>query len=471
MSKTTIDLPRATISSMAGLLQRRQVSPVELVEATLERIDSLQPHLLSFTTVTAEYALTKAKQTEREIGQGRYRGSLHGIPYTLKDVIATKGIRTTFGDPKGTDYKPNESATVHTLLEEAGAILVGKVVSEIGRGQAGPVECRNPWDSTMSPGTSSSGSASAVAASMGLLSIGTDTGGSVRHPANNCGLVGLKPTFGRISRSGVWAASWSSDQAGPLTKTVEDNAIALEVLGTYDPEDLISINEPPHDYRSRLKNGIEGVRIGVPTDDWVWKDWLTEEEEDVVRRAIAVLEDLGAYISELRLPRAAEARSTSMSTAAEAPVYIFDHFTEEQMNAWPEHHEAIQRGHDQSFADYLHAVQKRAYIKQEAEAALKEVDVIAMPTGSTFGDRWDATATVIRGREVSARSRAVYRNALASICGHPALSVPCGFGMGGTLPVGLMLHGRPLEEGLLYRAAYAYEQATEWHTRYPPVNY
>jgi Asp-tRNA(Asn)/Glu-tRNA(Gln) amidotransferase A subunit family amidase len=467
MSKVDIDLTSATITEMSHLLLQRDFSPVELVAATLERIDALQPRLLCFTTVTPEYAMQRAREAERDITRGQYRGPLHGIPYTLKDVIATKGIRTTFGNPKGVDYRPQESATLHTLLEAAGGVLVGKVVSEIGRESTGPVGCRNPWDLTRSPGTSSSGSGAAVAAALGLASIGTDTGGSVRHPASNSGLVGMKATFGRISRCGVWAACWSTDQAGPLTRTVEDNAMLLGILGVYDPKDPVSINQPPYDYRAGLRDGIKGVRVGVPVDDWVWRDWLSEEEEIVVRKAISVLEVLGASVTEVRLPRAAEARAILAALAPETPVYTDDHFTKAQIDAWPEHHGTITRGREQSFADYLHAQQTVAYLRQEIVAVLQEVDVVAMPTGSTFGDTWDAETAVIRGREVPARSRAVYRNGLASLVGHPAVSVPCGFGMGNTLPIGLMLHGRPLEEALLYRVAYAYEQATEWHGRHP----
>jgi Asp-tRNA(Asn)/Glu-tRNA(Gln) amidotransferase A subunit family amidase len=464
-----IDLNTATIMGLSEDLRTGALSPVELVTATLERIDALQPTLRCFTTVTPDLALRRARETERDIARGRYRGPLHGIPYTLKDVVATQGIRTTFGDPKGTDYAPKANATLYTLLDAAGGILVGKVVSEIGRDSLGPVGCRNPWNPQWSPGTSSSGSGAAVAASLGLASIGTDTGGSVRHPASNSGVVGMKATFGRISRFGVWASSWSTDQAGPLTKTVEDNALLLEVLGAYDPLDPVSIHEARYAYRANLSAGIKGLRIGVPVDDWVWTEWLSEEEEQIVREALQVLETLGASLIEVDLPRAAEARAILSELVSEKPVYLDDHFTPEQIETWPEHHDARDRGRAQPFADYLHAQQQRALICQEAVAVLKQVDVIAMPTGSTFGDDWNAETVVIRGRKRTARSRAVYRNGLASLTGHPALSVPCGFGLNDTFPIGLMLQGQPLEEALLYQVAYAYEQATEWHKRHPPL--
>lgn len=464
------DIVAATIAGMSEAIRTGKVSPVELTAATLARIEALQPQLQCFTTLTPEYAMERARVAEREIAKGRYRGPLHGIPYSLKDVIATQGIRTTFGDPRGTDYKPPESATVHTLLEEAGGVLLGKVVSEIGRSSTGPVGCRNAWDTRMSPGTSSSGSASAVAASLGFASVGTDTGGSVRHPASNSGLVGMKATFGRVSRFGVWASSWTSDQAGPLTRTVEDNALMLEILGTHDPKDPVSLNHSRESYRAGLRDGIKGIRIGVPTDDWIWKDWLSEEEETVVRRAIGVMESLGAAICEIRLPRNADGRAILQTlTASEASVYLEDHYTTEQIAAWPEWHPRTNQGKSQSFADYLHAQHARASICQEVTAVLRAVDVIAMPTGSTFGDLWDAESVVIRGRVASARSRAVYRNAMASLTGHPAVSVPCGFGLGDTFPIGLMLHGRPLAEALLYRVAYAYEQATQWYKQRPTL--
>lgn len=470
MIANEFDILSASIAQTGERLRRREFSPVELTTAVLARIEALQPRLECFTTLVAEHALQRAREAETEIVHGRYRGPLHGIPYTLKDVVATAGIRTTFGDPKGVDYRPRDSATVHALLDEAGGILLGKVVSEIGRHPTGPVGCRNPWDTRRSPGTSSSGSASAVAASLCYASIGTDTGGSVRHPASNCALVGMKATFGRISRFGVWASSWTSDQAGPLTRTVEDNALLLEILGGYDAKDPVSLNVPKEAYRAGLRDGIRGVRIGVPVDDWIWKEWLGEEEEAAVRKALDVLASLGASLIDVALPRTAQGRAIlHVLAASEAQVYLEDNYTAAQLDAWPEWHPRLTQGRSQSMADYLHAQQARAGICQEVAAVLRQADVIAMPTGSTFGDDWDAETVVIRGRVAPARSRAVYRNAMASLTGNPEISVPCGFGLNDTFPIGLMLHGRPLQEALLYRVAHAYEEATEWHLRHPPL--
>ncbi len=460
------DLLDATITQVSQLIRKRELSPVELTEACIRRSERLDPTLKAFTTLASEYALGKARQAETEIAAGRYRGPLHGIPYTLKDVIATRDVRTTFGNPREIDFRPDKSAAVHNLLESAGAVLLGKVYSHIGRGET-PVMCYNPWDPSTSPGTTSGGSGAAVASGMGLLSIGTDTGGSVRHPASNCGVVGFKATFGRISRAGVWATSWTTDQAGPLTKTVEDNALAMQTLTGYDPGDLVSINLPPGDYTSTLNGGVRGLKIGIPSDNWVWREWINQDEEDAVRKAVGVLEELGAEFLEVSIPLSYEARNNSL--AAEAPVWLRDNFSEDALKEWVEVHPQLERGYEQSFAEYIHAQQTRMAIRQEVVSVLQTVDAIAMPTGSTIGDKWDATSAVIRDRTVPARSRAVYLNGMASQTGLPAISVPCGFAKEGRFPVGLQLVGRDLDEALLLRLAHAYEQATEWHNQHPPL--
>ena len=473
MATTNLDLDNATITNLAPQIQRRQISPRELIEATIQRMERLQPILLPFITPTPEHALMQAKEAEKEIMRGDYRGPFHGIPYTLKDWIDAKGVPTTFEGPRGPaqHYMPTESSTIHTLLKEAGGILMGKVDPGIGieRDLGGPVGCRNAWDPTRSPGTSSSGSGSATAASMGLGSIGADTGGSVRHPASNSSLVGMRPTQSRISGFGVKASPLTCDQAGPLTKTVEDNAIMMDILGVYDPKDPASVNEPRYDHRAWLRDGIKGMRIGVPVDDWVWNDWLSEEEEQVVRRAIGVLEELGASIIDVRVPLSGESRALMQAVGGGGALYYLEHFTEEQMAAWPEVRANLEASLQRPLKDHFQAVLKLTNVKQEVEAVLKEVDVIAMPTGSTYGDAWDAETATIRGRTVPARSRAVWRNGMASVCGHPAVSVPCGFGNDDKWPIGLMLHGQRLQEPLLYRVAYAYEQATGWHTRHPII--
>ena len=460
----SLDLSRATVVEVGREMAAGRVSPVGLVEATLRRIERLNPTLKAFLSVSGELAMSRAKEAEAEMAAGRYRGPLHGIPYSLKDVIATKDVRTTFGHPRLHDFQPDENATVRLLLDEAGAILVGKVYSQIGRGDS-LVDCCNPWDVTRSPGTSSSGSGSAVAAGLGLFSIGTDTGGSVRHPASSCNLAGLRATFGRISRNGVLAPSWSFDQAGPLTRTVADNAIVMETLARFDPLDPVSVERPSERFSEGLDGGVEELRIGVPTDRWLWER-ETEEVEELVRAAIGVLEELGASVREVSLPLSTENRAVHFKLSQpEAYVYWTSHFSREILEGWEEIRPGIEAGKNQPFAVYMEAQREATAIRQEVSAALAEVDVIATPTGSTLGDKCDAETAVIRGREVPARSRAVYINGIASLMGTPAISVPCGFALGDRMPAGLQLMGRKFSEGLLLRAANAYQQATGWHER------
>ena len=463
-----LDLENYTIADISPLIKAKQISPVELTHATLKCIEQFDSSLKAFTTVTADYAIERSREAEIEVMKGRYRGPLHGIPYTLKDVIATKDIRTTYGHPRLYDFKPAESATVYRLLEESGAILMGKVYSQIGKGDL-PIECYNPWDVTRSPGTSSSGSGAAVAASLGLVSIGTDTGGSVRHPASNCNLVGLRATFGRISRHGVLAPSWSFDQAGPLTKTVEDNAIVTQLLSVFDPKDPVSVYDEKPDHISCLRKGVKDVRVGIPVDRWIWER-ETEETEFLVRQAVEVLEKLGAKVQEVALPLAAESRETHFRiTRPQAYAYWTETFSQVDLDGWPEIRSSLESGREQPFAEYLDGHRKAAIICQELAGVFRDVDVLAMPTGSTLNDDCQASTTLLRGRRIPARSRAVYLNGLASLSGTPAISVPCGFAVDNRLPVGLQLMGREMEEALLFRIAYTYERACEWYSRHPVI--
>ena len=290
-----IDLNNGTVAGFAKQLKSGALSPVELTQSTLDRIEKLDGPLNGFTTKTPEYAMKRARAAEEEILRGEYRSPLHGIPYTLKDLIDTAGIRTTYGYLSHQDYVPQTSARVHELMENAGAVLVGKVNCHFRRDVA--VTCFNPWDVTRSPGHSSAGSGLAVAASMGLVSIGSDTGGSVRIPAAWCGVVGLRGTFGLISRHNLFGPSWSFDQAGPLAKTVEDTAITLQALVVHDPADPVSLPGPFPNYVEALTEDIRGVRVGV-LEQFVGSG-CTEEVERAVRHAVAALSDLGAEVEEV----------------------------------------------------------------------------------------------------------------------------------------------------------------------------
>lgn len=459
------DLKQTTISQVGQLLQRRELSPVELLQKVLERVEAFNSTLGVYTTITEDYALEHAKEAEGELLKGRCRGPLHGIPYSLKDLICTAGIRTTYGYRSHQDYIPPRSANVHSRLEDAGAVLVGKVDSHFRRGV--PVRCRNPWDLSRSPGISSSGSGAGLAASLCLASLGSDTGGSVRIPAAYCGVVGFRATFGLISRENALGPSWSFDQVGPMAKTVEDVAVLLQAIAGHDPEDAVSLVEDPSDYPQELPRGITGLRVGVP-QDFFWEN-SCEEVETLVRRAIEVLEGLGCEVLPVSLPHMSDSYGilsviTHVETAVGFPK-VFPPWRLENLD--PDVQDFIEQGRRYSIADYLEAKRVEAIVRQELARALKVADVIVTPTCPTPAlliSESAATARV-RGRDVNARLLQVMYTAFASVTGLPALSLPCGFASG--LPVGLQIVGRRLEDALVLRTGYAYEQATEWHLRLP----
>src|SRR5216684_2343477 len=259
-----------SVAELAPLLKARKLSPVEVVRAFLDRIEAVNPKVNAFITVTGEQALDQARKAEREIAAGRYRGPLHGAPYAPKDLLATKGIRTTNGSKVTSDWIPDYESTVTTRLNQAGAILIGKlnlIEFAMGSGQTGLVgPARNPWDLTYSPSGSSSGSGAALAAGMVPLTIGSDTGGSIRGPAKSCGIVGLKPTYGRVSRFGVTTLSWTLDHVGPMARTVAGVACMLQSMAGADPQDRTAASTPAPDYTKALNGSVKGLRVGVPTE-------------------------------------------------------------------------------------------------------------------------------------------------------------------------------------------------------------
>src|SRR5580700_2401977 len=276
-------------SELAPLLQTRKLSPVEVIRAHLDRIEAANGRVNAFITVTAEQALEQARKAEQEIAEGRYRGPLHGLPYAPKDLIATKGIRTTNGSKVTANWIPDYESTVTRRLNQAGAILMGKLnllEFAMGSGQRGLVgPARNPWDLEYSPSGSSSGSGAALAAGMVPLTIGSDTGGSIRGPAKSCGIVGLKPTYGRVSRFGVTGLSWSLDHVGPMARTVADVARMLQVMAGADPQDRAAAAAPIPDYNGTLNGNVKGLRIGIPTEHFF--DHVHAETETALRSALS----------------------------------------------------------------------------------------------------------------------------------------------------------------------------------------
>src|SRR5438552_12865667 len=325
MPATTQDTLRLTLEAAAEAIRTGRLSPVSLVESSLARIKALEPRINAFITLTAELAREQARQAEREIEAGRYKGPLHGIPVAVKDLFATKGIRTTAGSQILADWVPDEDATVVRKLREAGAVLLGKLgLHEFAYGISSVNlhfgDVRNPWDTTKIPGGSSGGSAVAVVAGEAYATLGSDTGGSVRIPASLCGCVGLKPTYGRASLAGAVPLSWSLDHPGPLARSARDVAIVLSATAGHDPRDPASADRPVPDLLTGIDTGLRGLRIGVPKE-WVW-DECDREIAALVRLAIEALAAGGAEVREVSWPHAADyARAAAQVLAVEARAY------------------------------------------------------------------------------------------------------------------------------------------------------
>ena len=336
-----------TITEAAPLLREKKLSPVELTKAYLDRIDALNPSVNAFITVLKDQALAQAQTAEKEIATGHYRGPLHGIPIAVKDIFATNGHLTTCGSKILKDYVTHYDATAVARLNKAGCILLGKLtLSEFAFGDdvnplTGKRPTRNPWNLERSVSGSSSGSGAAVCASFCAGALGTDTGGSIRLPSGYCGIVGMKPTYGRVSRYGVTPLAWSLDNAGPMTRSVEDNAIMLAVIAGADPADRMCADKPVPDYRKGLRAGVKGLRIGLPKNYFL--EYSTRDVADAVREAAKTLEKQGATVSEVDLPHLKYALGAELAIIFGEPLayhskYIrqgkFDLYTDTNKAQW-----------------------------------------------------------------------------------------------------------------------------------------
>jgi aspartyl-tRNA(Asn)/glutamyl-tRNA(Gln) amidotransferase subunit A len=450
------------LTDLASAFRERSLSPVEVVEALLGLIEVRDKDLNSFITVTGERALEEAARAEREILAGSYRGPLHGVPVGLKDLIFTAGVRTTMGSAFFKDFVPDHSATVAVKLEEAGAVLLGKTnTHEFAYGPTGDRSyfgpTRNPHDPARISGGSSGGSAAAVAADLVYASLGSDTGGSVRIPTALCGVVGMKPTFGRVSKRGVFPLSWTLDHVGPLTRTVEDNALVLNALAGYDPEDPYSVKRPAEDFACDLGRGVRAGVIGVPKDFYF--EHVEGEVGERVREAIEVFLTLGAEVREVEIPALWETLKAQRLTLA-ADAYAVH---EERLRSEPERfdeevRERLMEGERLRAYRYANARQRELQAKDEFERALEGMDVLLTPTLPIAATLVDQKEVNIGGYEESVRSALTRLTGPTNLTGFPSLSVPCGSTASG-LPVGVQLIGRPLEEAAIYRFGHAFEEA------------
>ena len=467
-----IELCYMSAGQLSRLVQAKEVSPVEIVEAHLARIDTTEPVLNSFITLLPEEARTAARRAETEIQAGNYRGPLHGIPVGLKDLFNTAGVRTTSGSRIFDNFIPNEDCTVAARFLRAGAVLLGKLnMHPFAYGPTGENSdyghMHNPWDPELVAGGSSGGSGSAAAAGQCAITMGSDTGGSIRIPAALCGIVGFKPTYGLVSRYGLTPLSWSLDHPGPMTRTVEDAALAMNVIAGHDPRDVASAQVETPDFTTALSGGVRGLRIGVPKE--YFEAPLDPEVGQAVRDAIDVLANLGAAVTEVSFPMFPD--SNAISTAilmAEAAACHRDLLSTDGDKMYPSVRLRLEAGLFISAADYLRAQQARSLFDREVRRLLEQVDLLAGPTEPVTAPKLLATQ-VQAGEHTMGTVPALTQYTRAyNITGSPAVSVPCGFSDSG-LPIALQLAGRPFDDVTVLGAAHAYEQATDWRQRRPPI--
>lgn len=476
MQTCSTDLVFLSAAEQGKLIRDRKLSPVELVQACLARIERWNPVLRAYITVCADSALAEARVAERDIAAGRWRGPLHGLPFGVKDQFNTRGVKTTLGSRILADNVPDHDATVIERLKSAGAILIGKEnLHEFGKG--GTIDFaygqpRNPWNIEHNPASSSSGSGIAPAAGFTSGSLGEDTGGSIRSPAAANGCVGLRPTFGRVSRWGGVMYGWTADTIGPLTRTVADNALFLQAIAGHDPRDPLTSTRPVPDYAAALDGGLQGMKVGV-IRELCWPDGAHPEVAAAMRAAITVLEGLGATAREISLPRAKYAVPLQLLTSdSDIAAMMLKHWLRTRWHDMDVGTRTrLAAGALIPAAVYHRAMRARVLVRREVLAALVDCDVLVCPTSLNPPGRIDATKETVDSPEamqkkVLLRRISTYPFSMANV---PALALPMGFSKAG-LPLSLQIAGRPFAEDTVFRVAHAYEQATPWHTRHPDLS-
>lgn len=481
-----MQLYELTIHELHEKLKNKEVSSVEATKALLSRIDAVEDKVHSFVTVSRDEAIKQAEEADRRIASGDIR-PLTGIPIAVKDIFCTEGIRTTCSSRILEKFIPPYDSTVVTRLKKEGAVILGKTnMDEFAMGSSTETSyfgiTRNPWDPDRVPGGSSGGSASSVAASECIASIGTDTGGSIRQPAALCGIVGLKPTYGRVSRYGMIAFASSLDQGGPMTKDVRDSAIMLQVMAGHDRMDSTSADMPVPDYSKALTGDIRGLKVGLPREYFI--EGMDREVEGAVRKAVKEMEGLGAEVVEITLPHTeyavavyylvatAEASSNlarfdgvKYGYRAEGAKDLLDMYKKTRAEGFGAEVKrrimlgtySLSSGYYDAY--YLKAQKVRTLIKNDFDEAFRRCDVIVTPTAPT---------PAFKIGEKTADPLQMYLSDIftisANLAGLPAISLPCGF-TGNNLPIGLQMIGKGFDEETVLRAAHSYEQATEWHKK------
>ncbi|HEY4273551.1 MAG TPA: amidase [Candidatus Udaeobacter sp.] len=464
-----------SLSEASRLIRRKKVSPVELTHECLSQIERLNPKLNAFITVTADSALAEARQAESEIQHDRWKGPLHGIPIALKDLIDTAGVRTTAASALFKDRIPAQDAEVVRRLKAAGAVLLGKLnLHEFAYGGSsvisyyGPVH--NPWNLDDSPGGSSGGSAAAVAAHLCYGAIGSDTGGSVRQPASYCGVVGLKPTYGRVSTSGVIPLSWSLDHLGPMTRTVMDAALMLQVIAGYNSQDPTTIDIPVPDYAATIATTTSSLRLGILRD--YFDDGINPEIQAAMEAALSVLKTITGNQRDIAPLATGGSYSSIMDpyvTILRAEAYTYH---KEYVAKSPELYQAqtlkrIQTGADITASAYIQSRRQLEQVRRSISRVFENVDLLITPTTCVppfpISDLSDPNT--LREKELL-----MLRNTRPfNMLGLPTVSVPCGLTRT-NLPIGMQITGPSGAEAMVLRLAHTYEQVTEWHEHKPNLS-
>ena len=464
----TSELPFLSAGDLSRLIQSKEVSPVEATEAYLDRIASLDHRFNSYLTVMREQALADAQQAEEDIASGQHKGPMHGVPVAVKDQFWSKGVRSTGGSRILADFVPDEDATVIANLRKAGAVVLGKTnmtefaITGFSHRYATP---RNPWNTDSYTGGSSSGSGAATAAYLCATSLGEDTGGSIRFPATWCGLVGLRPSWGLVSRYGVMRGVWSMDTVGPISRTVEDAAITLGAIAGHDPKDRYSSTAPVPDYRQALGGDLKGLKIGVITE-FMESDLVEPKVRQTVSDSFATLGELGATVEEVSVPLSMDAGVASAVLLAVEPALAQKDWIKDQLQDY---------GHDVRILlltgsllpaqAYYKAQKLRTMLRQQVLDSLEKYDVLVLPTSGKGAQPLEQDPP-ITSKETASRLAFLFTR-IFNLASCPAMSVPCGFDDRG-MPVGLQIGARPGAEETIFKVAHAYEQATAWHTMRPP---
>jgi aspartyl-tRNA(Asn)/glutamyl-tRNA(Gln) amidotransferase subunit A len=466
------ELAFASIAEIGPRLRRAEVSPVELTRACLDRIARLDPTLDAFISVTPDAALAEARQAEQDIQQGHYRGPLHGIPIAQKDLMYTRGVRTTGGSKVLQNFVPDADAAVVARLRQAGAVGLGKLnLHEFAAGGTsenphyGAVH--NPWNLAHNPGGSSGGSGAALAAGLCLGATGSDTAGSIRIPSHACGTTGIKPTYGRVSCFGVIPLSWSLDHVGPMTRSAADAALMLNAMAGFDRRDSATVERPVEDFTASLNQRLNGLHIGIPTS--YFNEHLQPEVESAWRAAIDTLVALGANPVDVAFTALDAAQRVGMTIVrVEMTTFHREWFARQPADYSAAARERFAVGASRGAVEYAQAQRDREPIRVELWATFDQVDVLVTPAMPTTMARIGSSVVEFDGQSFDTSELATRCTYPFNLSGMPAMSIPCGFDRNG-LPIGLQLAAAPWQEALLLRVAHQFQQATDWHLKRPSL--